>query len=88
MRSSGCPREKFHLYEERDELSVGVAGGSLCGVSWDYTVSLSGAFPGRRIVFAQIYIRLERHPTLIHCEKFRLTQIIQIETNKEPPIDV
>ena len=71
-KSSGYPREKFHLYEELDELSVGVAGGSLCGVFWNYTLSLSGAFVGRRIVFRQIYIRLERHPTLIHGEKFRL----------------
>src|SRR5512147_3100455 len=71
-KSSGCPREKFHPYEELDELSVGVAGGSLCGVFWNYTLSLSGAFVGRRIVFHQIYIRLERHPTLIHGEKFRL----------------
>ena len=72
-KSSGCPREKFHLYEELDELSVGVAGGSLCGVFWNYTLSLSGAFVARRRVFHQIYIRLERHPTLIHGEKFRLT---------------
>ena len=26
-------------------------GGSLCGVPWNYTLSLSGAFRGRRIVF-------------------------------------
>ena len=60
-------------------MSVGDAGGSLCDVDGNYTLSLSGAHFGRRIVFHQIYIRLEWHPTLTHGEYFRLTP------PREPP---
>jgi hypothetical protein len=50
----------------------GPTGGWLCGSFSLYTLSLSGVLFRRRILFHQIHITLERHPTLIRGEKFTL----------------